>query len=404
MRLQGAAWALTAAIPLFLILSRVLADAVVVLVGALFLLHSVHVRDWGWLERLWVRVSLLVWGWILLVVTPLAIEPAISLERALGWIRYPLFLTAVVTWVAAEPRHVRRLCVWQAALLALVAMDTLIQYATGMSLTGRMADGERLTGPLNNVKVGIYTVKMALPIFGVLLAWALLARRMGAVVGVSAFLLALVAVVLLTGERTAFLTFMLALATAGVVLVLKYRPSRMPFLVLALVSVALVGALYQTQPGVRIRGQLLAEHLTRFWDSPYGHVFTAATTITSSYWLTGAGLRGFREACVQVMEQGIVPECQPHPHNYYLEWLTEAGLPGLLGFLALIGALFLPVLSALKRARAVNVLIPAFATATFVVHFFPFVFSQSMFSNWPAILLWYSLSMAMATLVLVEDA
>lgn len=49
-----------------------------------------------------------------------------------------------------------------------------------------------------------------------------------------------------------------------------------------------------------------------------------------------------------------------------------------------------------RESKGIYRLLPACAVAVMLVNFFPIMVTQSAFSNWPAILLWYSVAVAFA--------
>ncbi|MBY0407538.1 MAG: hypothetical protein K2Q01_07585, partial [Rickettsiales bacterium] len=102
--------------------------------------------------------------------------------------------------------------------------------------------------------------------------------------------------------------------------------------------------------------------------------------------------------CLPMLESGAVNHCNLHPHNAYVEWFAELGAPGLLLFMALVAALCLRPWHALRRNRGPGRVLAALALGVMLLHFFPFMVTQSFFSNWPALLLWYSITIASASL------
>ncbi len=86
--------------------------------------------------------------------------------------------------------------------------------------------------------------------------------------------------------------------------------------------------------------------MTRFPDSAYGQIAARALAIVRAHPLFGAGFDGFRRLCDDPRyfqgwhgsDGGGAGICVQHPHNFYLQALTEGGVPGLLLFAALAAA------------------------------------------------------------------
>jgi hypothetical protein len=106
-------------------------------------------------------------------------------------------------------------------MIAFTLFDTLWQYATGFSIFGHPYNTElkRLTGPIDNVKVGIFLAKMMIPVCGVLFFSALHKKnRLGVCLHSAIFLIAVI-VIMATGERTAFSSLIIAFLCISTLLV-----------------------------------------------------------------------------------------------------------------------------------------------------------------------------------------
>ncbi len=353
---QGA----TLALPIALLYSRALAEVLIGIVDGAFLLHAVGTRDWGWLRRPYTLTALPFWSW-LVVCSALGPGGFPSLVQALVALRFFVFAAALGEWVL--PRAQTRRWLWAMVVLsaAWIALECWQQYVTGANLFGlpRWEDGA-LTGPFNKPRAG---AAFALVLFPAMLppAVALIAGERSARAGLArpiagALLIAGgVATMVLIGQRMPALLTLLGFVVTGLLL---------PRIRLTLAGALLVGAVLvaatpvvspPTYAKLVLHFRAQAENFAR---SPYGLLFTRATVMTEDHPLFGLGFRGFRISCEDPRyDSGIAwldirgtatasPEkCNLHPHNFYLEAATSAGLPGL----ALFAGLVLTWLSALGR-------------------------------------------------------
>lgn len=87
--------------------------------------------------------------------------------------------------------------------------------------------------------------------------------------------------------------------------------------------------------------------LQHFPTSPYGEIYARAWHIAAARPWFGGGFDGFRTFCPQPQYfgptfDGRLPDgggaaiCTTHPHNFYVQALTEGGFPGLLLFVATV--------------------------------------------------------------------
>ena len=314
--------------PLFLLHGRGLAEADFAVVSVTFLLSSAFARDWRWLRRPWVLIALAWWAWLVLC----SVIAGGAVGQALGVARFLILLAALEHWALRDDwarTWLARLLRWAAFYIAL---QCAVQFATGRNLFlyPRGADGE-LTGPYKNPRAGAPLSRLLFP--------ALLPIARTPQAGLLLFAGG-VAVMMMIGQRMPLLlTFLGLLATA-----LLLPRLRMPVLLAALVAGALVAALPVISPQASHRLESeFSQQMLHFPDSHYGAIAARAVAIARANPVFGAGFDGFRRLCQDPRyfhgwrgdDGGGAEICVQHPHNFYLQALTESGVPGLLLFAAL---------------------------------------------------------------------
>jgi O-antigen ligase len=371
-------------------------------VDILFLFHACKTRQWGWLRDVVVVACALAWVWMLLGVSPFAYDTKISFSLALIWVRFPLFYAALRYWVLRERRAFFGLAASLSVMLGLVAADTLWQYIFGVSLSGHVRPPSlRLSGPMDSVKVGIFMAKLLLPVAGIALAFAAQRGKYHVAACVLLFL-ACMAVVMLSGERTAFGSTVCGLLSIAALLIIAEPRTRIACVGGIVIFAALVAILFFTQEFVHKRGVVMYDTLLHYRHSDYGFLAFTGIQMGADHWPTGVGLRGFRELCPQYLDGMPLTSCNLHPHNPYIEWFVETGAVGLLLFIGIVAAMGREVLRVFLSHRGVQRCAPAVAVGVLTMNFFPFMGTQSFFSNWPALLLWYAVSVAIAASALAE--
>lgn len=340
--------------PLALLYSRAAAEVLIAVVNAAFLVHVASTRETAWLRRPYTLVALPWWGWTVLC-SALGPGGMPSVVQALVAARFFLFAAALGDWVLVRARTRQLLWAAVAAAAAWIALETWQQYLTGTNVFGapRWVDGA-LTGPFSKPRAG---AAFALVLFPALLPPATALLRAGGRRWVAGMLLAAAGVLtmLLIGQRMPALLTLLGLLVSGLLLP-RFRPALIGALVAGAVLLAATPVL-----SPRTYDKLVVhfrEQIADFSRSPYGLLATRAVVMTEDHPLIGLGLRGFRVACEQPQYGAGIgwlgirdtsnagPEaCNLHPHNFYLEAATSAGLPGL----ALFAALALTWLTVLGR-------------------------------------------------------
>ncbi|MBO0712514.1 MAG: O-antigen ligase family protein [Acetobacteraceae bacterium] len=336
-------------VPLFLMHGHGIAEALIAIVAACFLLRSATLGEWGWLRQGWVPLAIAWWAWVLIVTIAMN---ARSVGQALLVIRFPVFVAALEHFVlrgALARRWLRGVIV---ACTAWITLNVLWQFATGWNLFGahRGPAGE-LTGPFRKPRAGPPLSRLLLPVLIPPAAALLARRRLWSTAGAYAILLGATCVVVLINQRMPLLLFVFGLVVAALLLD-RLRPVVVSA---AAAGVVLIAASVAISPYTHQRLVVQFSHqMEHFGSSPYGLLYARAGEIARQHPLTGLGFDAFRYSCPQERYfrpsfDGVEPRgggaqiCAQHPHNPYLEALDNGGIPGLMLFVALVLAWMAPL-------------------------------------------------------------
>jgi len=407
-RRQGNLWLISYVscllIPWMLVASRSFADALCIVISLCFLLRSIQQHDWTWTKDPIVKIALIAWIWMLVAVSPFAADVGESYKVALPWVRWILMYAALRHWILLEEPAIKGAAFNIAALALLSIIDTLWQYRFGTSLTHHaVAEQYRLTGPMVGPKIGIFLAKLCFPTFGIFFYLSMGTPRLRYRIAALCYLALCIGTVMLSGERTAFFSSLVGLFVVAVTIAITDRKLRRTSLGLLAIVIGSSLALLMTQLPLQDRLMFLSHQIADFGQSAYGQLFQVGYWIGMEHWQTGAGFKGFRLLCLNYQQSGAAHDCNIHPHNPYIEWFAETGAFGLCLFVALIAAMVHSAIHYIHISTGRERVLAAFVLATLVVHFFPFLGTQSFFSNWPALLLWYSVSMALASLNMIAS-
>ena len=382
-------------LPMLMIFTRTGAEIAAGALVLLFLIHSQRTCNWSWLAKAPIIFALLLWAYSAFVVTPLAMDVALSARR-IDWIRFIFLFAAIVYWLSDYHEELRRIAWIILGALVLASADGVYQYITGSSLAGVPYYENRLTGSLARPVLGIFITKLGLPCIGMLLYYAWREGNRRQLMLLLAAGVYLFTVTLLSNERTATLTLALAILLVCMGLVRCVKSARVPVLVLCMSLVGIVVFTFYVQPRMQQRVAISKEMLRDFSSSPYAQLWKASLLIWKEHPITGVGMVNFRVACPPLMEQGKVTFCSNHSHNIYLELLSEFGTLGLTLLLMFIMSLVVFVVQQHSANPRQHLALTLFAFATLLVTFFPLAATQSFFSNWPALLAWQSIAWGLA--------
>ena len=384
--------------PFFLVHGRAIGEAMIDTTAIAFLLHSALTRDWIWTRLAWARLALLWWLWLVACSIPvwgLGQGGGNSLLQALLTIRFLVFAAALQDWTLRRPRP-RLVMAWLiAASFAYISGQLLLQAASGFNLFGdpRFHDGT-LTGPYAEPRASAPLSRLLFPALLPAAAWLTQRGRIG-VAGAAALLLAGLAIMVLAGQRMPLLLTGLGFLVAGLML----RRLRLALLACLASAPALVALSAVVTP--RSFGHLwtlFARQMSHFGASPYGLILARSLVMARDNVWTGRGFNGFRTGCPQPRYFHGVPPLSPatsdgggglfcvqHPHNHYLQALTDAGIPGLALFCLMVLAWMLALRPIGRPAARTGPVAHAWRVGLFVaclIQEWP-IASTSAFTNMP---------------------
>ncbi len=388
---------LVLAIPALLVIGKAPPDIAASLVALLFLIRSALLGDFSWARTPWIKAALAVW--IYLILTSLAAEHiGAALGRAAPWIRFILFAAALQFWLLNDAVWLKRLLIATGATVGFVAADTVFQYVFAYDIFGIPEyTTTRMTGPMVELppKVGVLIMRLMYPVLVWVMFWAVASGRgtMAKVAAIAA-ICAGVTSVLIAGERMAFL---LALFGLGVTFLLAPAIRRSFLVALLAVGISVAG-LFAFKPSVIERSfHTVVVIVGNFWQTPYGQVWIGGLKVARANPVIGVGLKNHRTTCSTVVYGSpdiIGPACSLHPHNFYIEWLAEAGVIGLFGFLVLIVLWTRHFLARAAIWRSDGLAVGA--VVAIITFLWPIAATMGFFTNWHASLFWFVLGWALA--------
>ena len=159
----------------------------------------------------------------------------------------------------------------------------------------------------------------------------------------------------------------------------------------------------------KFKGSDLPKGIILLRNSEYNRVFQTAIKMWKEQPLTGFGLKSFRVKCWEMLakdnanrktnQKPQYMSCANHAHNYYLEFLSEAGIIGT----SLLVVFFLILLKDsfyhLKKYRQqinseINLLIPVIIL--FFLEIWPIKSTGSFFTTWGATFFWINTAILIA--------
>jgi len=369
--------------PFILLIERSPADIWLSILALAFVVRSIIKRDGGWLKAFWVRASFLFLV-VCMVSSALSAIPAYAFSEGLAWFRFPLFAMATAFWLGTD----RRLLYAMLVSTALGMMLMIGILTTEMIIEGQK--GGRLSWPYDDLVSGNYLSKVGLPAFNIMVALAIGAKtRLALIMGGLSLISVIMSV--LTGERINFLIR----ACGGMLAALVWRPHWRRYFILVVVEILAVTAVFTVMPNVQDRfTNAVVNSLPTGPHSDYYRVMGGGLTVFKTAPFLGVGPATHRELCPSILGKTAEFRCDNHPHNYYIQLLTETGVIGLVIGSLMIVSINWAAFAGWQKNRD-NVV----AATAFVVPFglfFPIQSTGDFFGQWNNIFMWSAIALALA--------
>ena len=373
-------------IPFFLITGPFLSDLSISLISILFLTHCFKNKNFSFFKNKFFYFFLIFWGYLILnsLINNFNLD---SLKISFFYFRYGVFVIAIATLLEVDDKFIKYFfyCIFL-CFIALI-LDGFYEY---IFVNTNIA---RVTSFFGEEKILGSYVSRLWPIFFGLSIFVIKQKKKLFFLFILTFILS-EALIFLSGERSSF--FYINLSAIFVILfsqkLLKLRLIILLSSILLLVIISFINPTAKERVFDQTLKQMnLVDENNRIQDKIYifskehTEIYKAAYRIFLDNKVLGAGIKNFRNICQDKRYNTHRDSCSNHPHNTYLQILSETGI---IGFLFLIFVLFYFCKYILKH------LILRFkgkyyfndfqicVLSGIVIYLWPIVPTGNIFSNW----------------------
>ena len=309
-----------------------------------------------------------------------------------------------IMWLLSDPRCRRRLTIAVFVVAAFWTVDALFQALAGFNFLGYDLNPRRLQGIFYpRYRLGVASACLA-PIW--FEGWRLIAARTENRLIIPLALLAalaLPAVVLLSGSRSAWLMLGAAISLYSIWLVfLAHRAGRIKITIVVIgLMVGAIVATAASDEGFRSRFAVSSEIFSgdfKSADKATAHrlsIWKPAVAMFSENPATGIGPRGYRYAFGQYAEADNFWRLRKergatHPHLQWLEIAAEAGLVGVIGLIIILFLIARLSLLYLRESNSVALM----WTLSLALVWLPTNVHSAMYAGYWASTGWWTVSIA----------
>jgi len=334
-------------IPFFLITGPFLSDLSVSLISILFLIYCLKKKNFSYFQNKYFYFFLIFWSYLIFntLINNFNLD---SLKISFFYLRYGIFIIAIVTLLNTDDKFIKYFFYCMLICFATLILDGFYQYFIGENILG-WKNSHRTSSFFGDEKIlGSYLSRLW-PIFFGLSMFIFKQKDKLFFLFILIFILS-EALIFLSGDRSSF--FYINLSAIFVILfsqkLAKLRLITLLSSIVLLVIISFVNPTAKERVFDQTLSQMnLADDKTKtseqreregiyIFSKQHTHQYITAYRMFLDNKILGVGVKNFRNFCGDKKYEKSKLSCSTHPHNTYIQILSETGI---IGFLFLIFAL-----------------------------------------------------------------
>ena len=394
---------LFAAIPLAIIIGPTVSTTLVAFIIISFLINCFLKKDF----KIFLQKELIILYFLyayLIFNLLISIDIENSLPRNVGFFRHILLVGATIYLINNFKNYEKLFLIWS-LVLSIVVFDIYIEFFFGKNLLGYSGSdgywGKRIVSFFKNEQiVGGFVYSFSIVLLGFLFQFNKKKFKLLNYIIPLIFLFA----ILITGERANFLKSLI-----GVILFfilnkeINFKKKLIFFILILTTTFIVINSSKYLK--TRFEGQFLTnfktfDNIKKFYDnSLYFKLYRGGYNVFMENKVFGVGNKNFSQACYEKFNfeykynKNLNYVCSTHPHQIYMELISEHGVVGLI--IILICILYLLIKNIFIYINFGNNL--HLGTIIFVLlNFLPLIPSGSFFTNLNSTIFWLIFSLMIA--------
>lgn len=386
---------LIALMPLSLITGPFLSDLSVVLVGIIFLINIYINKNFSFLKNKFFFVFIIYFIYLLFnsVVKYYDIN---NLRTSLSYLRFGLFFMGIFYFLEKKPEIIKWLFFVFLFSFFILILHAYIQYFFKIDILNVGNSNGRISGLFGSEYIMGSYLSRTFPIFLGITIY-LYGNQKKFIYLISIIFILTEVLIFLSGERAAF--FFNTLTAIFIIIMIKdYKLIRLISFTISIVLIIIISS-FDNSAKKRIWDETISslgfnsEKLYLFSSVHESHYKSAFKMYLDNKAL-GIGLRNFRNFCNEdKYNQEEEQSCSTHPHNTYVQLLSETGL---IGFSFIIGVFFFFVYKCIYHLKQVVIWKKYYFNnfeicllASILITIWPFVPTGNFFNNWVSIIYYF---------------
>ena len=376
-------------LPLFLITGPLLSDLAVSLISILFLIYCIKINDFSFFKNKYFYFFIFFWLYLFLnsLFNNVNLD---SLKISFFYFRYGVFVVAIITFINLDHKFINYFFYCIFFCFSCLILDGFYQYFMGENILA-WKKTYRTSSFFGDEKIlGSYLSRLW-PIFFGIYILIFKQKNQFLIIFIIIFILSEV-LIFLSGDRTAF--FYINLSAIIVMIFSKSLLKLRLFTLVSSILLILTISYFNPTAKERVFDQTInqmnlfnygSQKEIYLFSKQHTHHYVTAYKIFLDHKVFGVGVKNFRNFCSDEKYEVSSLSCSTHPHNIYIQILSETGL---FGFLFIISIFFTFIFYLIKHLiLKINskVLFTDFEICILsgiAIYLWPIVPTGNVFNNW----------------------
>jgi len=373
-------------IPLFLITGPFLSDLSVSMISLIFLIYCLKEKNFSYFKNKYFYFFLLFWGYLILnsIINNFNFD---SLKISFFYFRYGIFVIALVSLLSVNDKFIKYFFYCIFFCFTILIFDGFFQYLSGENIFGLKSNHPTRISSFfgDELILGSYLSRLW-PIFFGLSIFLIKKKDKSFLFLIVIFILSEV-LIFLSGERAAFFYINLS---AIFVIFFSQKLLKLRFIILT-ISLLMIIILSYFNPNAkeRIVDKTISQmNITQdgfnVFSRQHTHHYISGFRMFMDNKILGVGVKNFRNFCNDERYKKRF-SCSSHPHNFYVQMLSELGIIGfsflIFTFIYFLTFVFKHFLSKIK-GKYYFTDFEICVLSGILIFLWPFVPNGSIFNNW----------------------
>ncbi len=383
-------------IPISIIAGPSVSLANILLICLSFICYIFYLKDFKFFKDKTVKWLFFLYLY-LIFNSFISLDPSLGLYRNFGFIRFIVLFIAFNFFFYRYQNFKKIFLVWF-IIISIITFDVFIESYSGTNIVGYGARyGERIVSFFKDEPiVGAYLNAFYLLIIGYLfLDYKKKNNKYKFLIGL--FVLIIFCAIVLTGERSSTIRAFIGLF---IFYFLNNNFSAKHKILLCFLSITFFLIIYSNSSFLKLRygDQILLQFSSKerlqifLRDNPYALIYKSGVKVFKNYPIFGVGAKNYRLETCHKKNSGKY-YCVTHPHEIYLEFLSEHGV---VGATILLSILFYLIFRILKIILISKNYIQLGCFSYLILKFIPLLPSGAFFNDLNATFFWLNFSIMYA--------